>query len=282
MIKLSIIGLYNYDNTLFDNMYLPDDCDPDLFIDRLFMEAGELSVCYPDAVLMKRLITNWSAMKLPQWERLKTVIDTQYNVIQNYDRTESETYMGSDTTDHTGTVRRENSDARTRTSNRDISDKDTGTVTDVMDKDTTSSGSGSRSNTQTRNAADTKSATGFNSAALQTTEKLDMTGTIGDAETTTDSTTGTDDTTTTRTLNTTKTVDDDVSESDYGTATGTDTLNTRDALSKQYSRTSTVSGNIGVTTSQQMLQQEIDLIPQLDLYGTIVNDFIDCFCVGVY
>lgn len=40
-------------------------------------------------------------------------------------------------------------------------------------------------------------------------------------------------------------------------------------------------GNIGVTTNQQMVRDELDL-RQTDIYSIIVNEFIDKFCIGVY
>lgn len=43
-----------------------------------------------------------------------------------------------------------------------------------------------------------------------------------------------------------------------------------------------VHGNIGVTTSQQMLASELDLIPRLNIYDKIVNDFKAEFCLLVY
>ena len=43
-----------------------------------------------------------------------------------------------------------------------------------------------------------------------------------------------------------------------------------------------VYGNIGVTTSQQMLESEIDLIPRLDLCDFIANDFHEEFNLMVY
>lgn len=41
-------------------------------------------------------------------------------------------------------------------------------------------------------------------------------------------------------------------------------------------------GNIGVTTSQQMLQSELDLIPELNLLDYIAEDFHTEFCLMVY
>ena len=45
--------------------------------------------------------------------------------------------------------------------------------------------------------------------------------------------------------------------------------------------TSRVHGNIGVTTTQQMIQQERDSV-QFCMTEFIINDFITRFCVGVY
>lgn len=41
-------------------------------------------------------------------------------------------------------------------------------------------------------------------------------------------------------------------------------------------------GNIGVTTSQQMLEQEIDIAPKLNVYDYIIDSFRRRFCLLVY
>lgn len=45
---------------------------------------------------------------------------------------------------------------------------------------------------------------------------------------------------------------------------------------------STIHGNVGVTTSQQMLQSELDLIPRLDLIDYIADDWHSEFCLQMY
>lgn len=47
------------------------------------------------------------------------------------------------------------------------------------------------------------------------------------------------------------------------------------------SRSGHVSGNIGVTTSQQMIEAELEL-RRLDIYRLIVQEFKDMFCLGIY
>lgn len=46
-------------------------------------------------------------------------------------------------------------------------------------------------------------------------------------------------------------------------------------------RAGSVSGNIGVTTNQQMIQAELEL-RQMDIYRIIINEFIKMFCLGVF
>ena len=43
-----------------------------------------------------------------------------------------------------------------------------------------------------------------------------------------------------------------------------------------------IRGNIGVTTSQQMLEQELELVPKLNLYNRITDDFKRRFCLLIY
>lgn len=47
-------------------------------------------------------------------------------------------------------------------------------------------------------------------------------------------------------------------------------------------RSGTVKGNIGVTTSQQMLESEINLRRNFTTYAVITGQFLERFCLGVY
>ena len=66
-----------------------------------------------------------------------------------------------------------------------------------------------------------------------------------------------------------------------------DSKNSRD-ISEKHSGTdertinSRIHGNIGVTTSQQMLESELDLIPRLDVVDYIADDFKNEFCLYIY
>lgn len=43
-----------------------------------------------------------------------------------------------------------------------------------------------------------------------------------------------------------------------------------------------IHGNIGVTTTQQMMEQEIEISDKLDIYNYIIADFKKRFCIPLY
>lgn len=66
----------------------------------------------------------------------------------------------------------------------------------------------------------------------------------------------------------------------------TDSTNTRSTGSEDSNANSThsgrIHGNIGVTTSQQMLEQELELAAKINTYDAIIMDFKRRFCLMVY
>ena len=72
-------------------------------------------------------------------------------------------------------------------------------------------------------------------------------------------------------------------ETNTGTSSSTqaDTWNEDGTGSETVQRSGTVSGNIGVTTSQQMIEAELEL-RRTDIYRQIISEFIKMFCLGVY
>ena len=88
---LTIIGLYNWDSSLFDGMHLPEAIPKEEFIDELLSMAANQNVLYPDFDLMKRLITTWSGRRLSSWERMAAALNAEYNPIHNFDRHEDYT-----------------------------------------------------------------------------------------------------------------------------------------------------------------------------------------------
>lgn len=106
--NLTLIGMYNYDPTIFDDLTLPPEIDKQLFIDSLLMRSGEFELLYPDAGFLKPAINVWGRKWYPTFEKWVEGQKASWNPIENYDRYEESNEhtvssgSGSDTTGVTG------------------------------------------------------------------------------------------------------------------------------------------------------------------------------------
>ena len=100
---LSPLGLYRWDDTIFDLMQIPSALDKPTLIDNLLSETAELEVLYPNPVVFKNLVGVWSAKQLDIWNRLYATTQYEYNPIENYNRYETGSEDGSGRTTHSGT-----------------------------------------------------------------------------------------------------------------------------------------------------------------------------------
>ena len=104
---LTLIGMYNWDDTLFNSLVLPDGIDKDLFIDTLLLKAGEFEVLYPDPDFMKQAIAVWGSKWYRTFSRWLEGTQATWNPIHNYDRFETikdekrKTFDHSDEVDYT-------------------------------------------------------------------------------------------------------------------------------------------------------------------------------------
>ena len=81
MSSISIIGLYNYDNTIFDMMLLPDEVEKETVIDTILSNLGELEIVYPDVNWVKNTIYYWSKTHVDNWVKLEEALFKDYNLL---------------------------------------------------------------------------------------------------------------------------------------------------------------------------------------------------------
>lgn len=224
MSLLTVEGLYNYDDTLFNGFNVPEGLVKQIAIDTILMRTRELEILYPDLNYMKTRITIWSNKYQINWKKLYDTTVLEYNPIENYDRMEDWT----DTDDETSTSSRDNT---RNTSNTVISTSTNEIINSV-------------------NVTDQNTA--FNAGLADHAKQI----TDGD-------------TTENGSITNTETGKDTENENVNGGRTG------------QHTKTGRAHGNIGVTTSQQMIQSERDLVV-FNLYDVIAESFIENFCLMVY
>lgn len=86
--SISVLGLYTWNDELFDNLVLPDGMSRDVLIPELVTECSDFPLLYPDYDFMKMLIGVWSTKELSIWQAMFRSENFEYNPIENYDRYE--------------------------------------------------------------------------------------------------------------------------------------------------------------------------------------------------
>lgn len=209
MAKMTLIGLYNYDNDLFDGLTLPIGLDKSLAVNTILMRSGEFEILYPNFDFLKLQIAAFSAKHERTFEKWVDALAVEYDPLSNYDRHEEYT-----DTDHTDAY-----DINAVTGSHDVTQTNTGNVqTDVS---------------------------AYDSSTFQPKEK-----------------------------NT-----NDLSNRDAGT--NSTNANGETHSTRSFGHTAHLYGNIGVTTSQEMLKAELD-VQRFNIYEAIADLFIDEFCIPIY
>ena len=246
---LSVYGLYQYDNSLFDGLHVPTGVDHETVVDNILLECAELETIYPALPFLKVAIDKWSTKELPVWEKLYETTQFDYDPIYNkdayYTETETETRDLHGTSSQTATSQ--------STETRNLNNTKTTNLTDQLTNDLEAS------------KTDTNKVSAYDASTFQNREQTESSST--------------DTGTATTTHQGSETIRD----------TGTDTNNTSGSGNASSSDTGTIErshsrreyGNIGVTTTQRMILEERD-IDKFNIYDYIVEQFKMRFCILVY
>lgn len=271
--KMTLIGMYNWDDTIFSELVLPTGIDKDLFINSLLLQGGEFEVLYPDPDFMKNAIKIWGMKWFRTFTEWFKGTQAEWNPIYNYDRYEDarddgyRNYSSKNTADYTDKRTADLKDERTL----DLHDNRTKDITDKNtfgNTDTTS---------QTKKSETEHQVAAYDSSTYQPSSKdiidngdskVEHTGTV------TVNSNGTDDLAQTGT--------------DKNVTSGTDTMNHSGTLSDIEGKDNNTNvrkahmyGNIGVTTSAAMLKEFYD-IAQWNLYEHMSDVFTSELLIPVY
>lgn len=204
-----------------------------------------------------------------KWNKLYRIISLEYEPIENYNMIETEN--STSTNENTDTI------TTNTTNSNDVTETNTGTNTANDSESTTGKNTitDSRNTSENNNVTNNNSLYGFNSTSGVNSDSQNGTETRN----LTDSNTHNEDLKGTRTnehsenINTSKVTaqKNDIKDVKDGTHTENGTQN----------RTLTRHGNIGVTTSQQMINSEIELW-QWDFFGGVFKDIDKILTIQTY
>jgi len=247
--KLTLLGFNSYFNNMNDDLFkyltVPTGLTKETLTDNILMRGGEFEVLYSDPDFMQKSIGAWSEKWQGTMKRWVDALAIDYNPLENYDRFE-------DWTDEN-----EGSGA---SSSESISNRGSGR------SESTSSKSES-TDTQT-NERDSKN------PPTHTTEKSSF-----------DSSTYQPYTKETDTGKWTQKDEVEGTQSTGFSASENENINVKDnnssVLNNNAVHSGRIHGNIGVTTSQQMLTQELEL-GYWNVYEKITELFLQEFVIPVY
>ena len=298
----TIIGYYQYDDTFFDTLIVPEFLDKEILINEIIVQAGLLETAYSDGDLLKKLIGLWSVARSEDWERMYNALYSEYVPIHNYDKHSS--------IDNTGQSSVESGNIETGTSGKQSHTDDINIRTDNLTEktdninDTEYNSRDTRtddlSNTRTDNLSEshgggettTHENTAYNAGLSATSRDIlqrngdvvNNTGTQTNTNTGTqvNAKTGNDTETLDGTKRNTGTQTDD-RDIDYTETTTDSRTQTGNSLKNDKNNmTEYTFGNIGVTTTQKMITEEIELRVKYNIYELIATEFKEKFCNLIY
>lgn len=267
--KLTILGMFNTDNSIFDRMMLPEGISSEQVVDEILLECAELELLYPNWDIMELAIYRWSQKSQYKWSKLLATEEFEYNPIWNKDGTITETEeIGRNK------VSRVN-DSTTETASGTGTTASTDTKNTESSSDEESNTTGSDTQTTDSTGSDELKVSAFDTNTYNNREKRDTTGNTESTSsgTATATRTGSSTVEESGSGNTTTTT------SDSRSLTGNREAVDQDGERRSYSRTE--QGNIGITTTQQMIKEERE-VSDFSIYDVIVQDFKERFCVIVY
>lgn len=249
--KITLIGMYNFDSTIFDSLTLPEGISKDDFISSLLLSAGEFEVLYPDPKFLKFAIQTWGKKWYYTFAKWLEGIKAEWNPIENYDRYED--------------VKDTKKVQSTEVNNADYEAKRTANLKDTRSTDgtdTMSYGSEDKTTygrkdatTQTDSAETIRQVSAFDSDSLKTNEKE-----INDS--------GSVETTLSGSDSVKKSGEDEkeVHMVDELSQTGTDSNTVKGKISDKNGfsdeediHTAHIHGNIGMTQASEMLKNYYEI-----------------------
>lgn len=287
--KVTILGAMSYyegrNQGLFDLFTIPEGLDKDTIINDIVYRAGDFPLLYINPDYTRFSLGAFSAKWLDTWEKWYAALSEEYDPLENYNRyeeyedkhtgTQTNALTGSDTTANTGNQSRS---GQIQTIGTDTT-TETGTNTNER-YDT------NRNVEQVQNEETTKHYKyAYNENDDDTLPKPHSEDSSEGGSNKTDNTqfssvsTDTPNLTTTLNRNMRDTTQDQIITSQSETKTLNESNQRTDNL--KINHTAHLYGNIGITTSQQMLKEEIE-IRKNNIYNMIADMVIQEFCIMIY
>lgn len=296
--KITLWGMMQYmldhEQDLFAGFSeLPSDIDTDVLIDTIIRQGGEFEVIYANPDFLKDRITGWTKQHQRTFQKWIDALKLEFEPLWNYDRHEIWTDINRDERQDTNTVTSHDISIGNGYANNDGSSELLTNENEirVADSDKTLS-SENINNSATRTDSDSNSTTtntvsAYNSSVYEP-DNQSVTNADSDSVTVVSGGSKEDGAEHDKNIDTTATGSHTTSSNNDAGTTGN--VDNRHTISDNTGTSNNVGnskheghlyGNIGVTTSSQMLMEYLDAM-QWNIYQHITDMFIAEFTIPVY
>lgn len=238
---MTMLGMYNYLPDIFDDLTFPTGIDKNIAVDEILLKCGEFEILYSNPAFLKQAITHWGKKHYRTFDKWVNALAIEFDPLYNYDRHEEYT----DNKVSSGSSESGSASAGSRKSNN-------GTDAQSISATSTSTDGGSTNQ---------RDVSAYDSATYEPREK----------ETGTNSGTSSGNGIANNHSNETS---NEIDQSSNKT-------NMQSNASEKVIHSAHLYGNIGVTTSTQMLEDYLR-VERFNIYEQIADIFVDEFCILVY
>lgn len=285
--------IHDVDNHIFDDMEVPVGADKQMIIETIMRKTMGLNVVVNEPRRLRILIKSWSRQRNFVWTRLFNTTLLKYNPIENYNRTEEHVRRNDHMDSRNETVENKRIGDNTKNGNNSDTASDRSVRTPNLTTETDSTGTTHMSDSNSsithsdNDVTGTHNVWGFNQSEkapsyediTEGREHSQTTGnSLNDGENSTQSTvkeTGSD------TVEFKHDGSGKFDETGKFSESGTEERKHRNDATDFGAEKIITKGNIGVTTTQQMINEERK-IALFEISEFISDDFKGEFCILVY
>lgn len=268
---------------------VPTIIDRQTLIDNILVQSAPFETVYTDPEYLHAAVTTWFATHARTFNKWGDALGISYDPLNNYDRTEISSDDEFEVANRGEHVDRENNVITNQQSSAAENSESNGTTigSDNSAKKTGTSGSTNTVESENKKNGDTttESVSAFDTSSWSNSKKTEVNGSESNSRLNAQNNAqaGTEDSisNTFNQNNDNAKSSNDVLNTGMNTDLGSETTTGNENRTNNKQHKLRAFGNIGVTTSQQMLQSELD-IALWNIYEHITDMFIEEFCVLLY
>ena len=274
---MSLIGLNDYDPTLFENLTFPPGINKDIAVDEILMRSGEFEILYPDPKFLKLAIEHWGKKHYRTFEKWVEGLSKEFEPLYNFDRFEE--YTDSKTAQGSTTANSKSSDNTVDTADNKSVNNAVDNMSGKEEKEEKANSSSQTSTNSSSSETDTRSVSAYDSSTYRPREqeiKSNTSSQSGNGAAQNENTS--------ETKNNSSNTHSDEQRQTANRTINNSALNEQNATSnntEQITHTAHLFGNIGVTTSTQLLEDFLR-VERFCIYEQIADIFVDEFCIMLY